>query len=85
MNSELTDAVALLAATEDSERTTRGSWDAADDRQWHRWNAQYLDWLLSSENGAVAARTTNNHHTWFAVETIALSLTVSNNGTIPRE
>ena len=67
--------VALLAAA--AKDGGAGGWDTADDLAWQKWNADYLTWLLTSENGAVAARTTNNHHTWLAVETIALALTTN--------
>jgi hypothetical protein len=78
-NSEMTDAVALLTAA--ASTGTVGGWDATDALAWHKWNVQYLNWLLTSENGAVEARATNNHHTWLAVESIALALTVENGST----
>lgn len=73
-NSQMTDAVALLTAA--ASDGAGGGWDTSDERAWQKWNAAYLHWLTTSANGAVAAQTTNNHHTWLAVETIALALAV---------
>jgi hypothetical protein len=42
---------------------------------------EYLHWLLTSKLGHTEIKTTNNHHTWLAVETMALALSTNASAT----
>ena len=66
-NSRLTDALVLLQST--------GSlpWSVAAGVA--RWNAQYLQWLITSTHGKDEADMHQNHATWHTVESAALALT----------
>ncbi|HEY0810107.1 MAG TPA: alginate lyase family protein, partial [Longimicrobiales bacterium] len=65
---EIVDATVLL----------RGSkhWTNADDAALKSWFSQYLNWLLTSPNGAHERAAKNNHGSWYAAQTAAYALYV---------
>ena len=65
-NSRLTDSIALLASTAVLPEQTAA--------RLARWNAQYLEWLLTSRNGLAEADMNQNHATWHTVESAALAV-----------
>jgi hypothetical protein len=46
---------------------------AADEAAIHAWFNQYLQWLLTSKNGAAEHLAANNHGTWFLAQSIAIA------------
>ncbi|MHB0775762.1 alginate lyase family protein [Halomonas sp. WWR20] len=46
----------------------------ADDRAVKQWYAQFLDWLLTSDNGIEEGRADNNHGTWYDAQVVAFAL-----------
>jgi hypothetical protein len=53
-------------------------WTASSQQQFGVWNAAFLEWLLTSPNGRSEGTTTNNHFTWYTVQTAALALDSGN-------
>jgi len=47
------------------------SWSASDKAALQQWLAAYLDWLLTSPNGAHERAARNNHGSWYAAQTAA--------------
>ena len=47
------------------------SWTAADKAALQQWFALYLNWLLTSPNGAHERAARNNHGSWYAAQTAA--------------
>ncbi|HEV8265130.1 MAG TPA: alginate lyase family protein [Gemmatimonadales bacterium] len=64
----LLDALALLDGSPD--------WTAADRQGMREWMGAFLDWLLTSRIGQEEAAATNNHGSWYDVQTTALALFV---------
>ena len=54
------DAVVLLAGSP--------SWSVDDQKALDAWGNTYLDWLLTSKNGADECAAKNNHGTWYDVQ-----------------
>jgi hypothetical protein len=48
-----------------------GSWTPADKAALQQWFAAYLNWLLTSPNGAHERAARNNHGSWYAAQTAA--------------
>jgi hypothetical protein len=48
------------------------NWDAKDQAAVHRWFAEYLHWLLTSENATDERRSGNNHASWWAAQVAAV-------------
>ncbi len=46
-------------------------WSAGDLAGLRQWFSDYLDWLLTSENGSAEEAEANNHGTWFDVQVVA--------------
>jgi hypothetical protein len=69
-NSEVTDAVALLARS--------AHWTPTDAKGMRNWNTLYLDWLLRSPLGRKEFNQSNNHFTWLEVEALALARSTGN-------
>ena len=49
------------------------SWSAADKAALQQWFQTYLNWLLTSPNGAHERAARNNHGSWYAAQTAAYS------------
>ena len=47
------------------------SWTATDKADLQQWFASYLNWLLTSPNGAHERAARNNHGSWYAAQTAA--------------
>ena len=47
------------------------SWNATDKAALQQWLAAYLNWLLTSPNGAHEREARNNHGSWYAAQTSA--------------
>ena len=47
------------------------SWTASDKAALQQWLAAYLNWLLTSPNGAHEREARNNHGSWYAAQTAA--------------
>jgi hypothetical protein len=60
---EAVQAAGLLAQSQ--------SWTDADDKALQAWFRKYLDWLLTSPNGAHERAARNNHGSWYAAQTAA--------------
>lgn len=52
------------------------SWNATDKAALQAWFRSYLDWLLTSPNGAHERVAKNNHGSWYAAQTAAYALLV---------
>jgi hypothetical protein len=52
------------------------SWTAKDKSALQSWFKQYLNWLLTSPNGAHERAAKNNHGSWYAAQTAAYALFV---------
>lgn len=52
------------------------SWSASDDAALKSWFKTYLDWLLTSPNGAHERAAKNNHGSWYAAQTASYALYV---------
>ena len=52
------------------------SWTAKDDAALKGWFRSYLDWLLTSPNGAHEREAKNNHGSWYAAQTAAYAMYV---------
>jgi len=68
---DVRDIVGLI----DALRLLRGSaaLSGSDQDQVNRWLADYLDWLVTSENGKLERAAPNNHGTWYLYQTIAIA------------
>ena len=62
------DAVGLLAGSH--------SWTDNDQRAMQEWCSDFLDWMLTSNNGKDEAAATNNHGTFYDVQVASLALFV---------
>jgi Alginate lyase len=62
----LVDAVGLLEGSK--------SWTAADEKGIKDWCADFLDWMLHSENGKAEAAAKNNHGSYYDVQVASLAL-----------
>jgi hypothetical protein len=52
------------------------AWTPADKQQLQAWFRSYLNWLLTSPNGAHERRARNNHGSWFGAQTATYALYV---------
>ncbi len=50
------------------------SWSAKDDAGLKAWFRSYLDWLVTSPNGAHEREARNNHGSWYAAQTAAYAM-----------
>lgn len=50
------------------------SWADKDQKELKQWFSQYLNWLLTSENGIEEAKTQNNHAVWFDVQISSVAI-----------
>ncbi|GGA95410.1 alginate lyase family protein [Puia dinghuensis] len=50
------------------------AWTTTDAKALRSWYTQYLDWMLSSNNGTQEHNATNNHGTWFLAQATACAL-----------
>jgi hypothetical protein len=50
------------------------SWTPADQAALQQWFREYLNWLITSPNGAHERAAVNNHGSWFAAQTAAYAL-----------
>lgn len=50
------------------------SWSPSDNEALQQWFRQYLDWLLTSPNGAHERAAKNNHGSWYAAQTAVYAL-----------
>ena len=62
------DAAGLLAGSR--------SWTDADQRALQKWCSDFLDWVVTSNNGKDEAAATNNHGTFYDVQVAAMALFV---------
>lgn len=69
-NNQVTDAARLLAWSK--------SWSLQNQSIFDSWNAKYVDWLVSSSMGRGEGRATNNHFTWYTVQSLTLALDTNN-------
>ncbi|MBN4003197.1 alginate lyase family protein [Nostoc sp. LPT] len=60
------DSIGLLAESKD--------WNLKDQYEIQQWFSQYLEWLLTSDNGKDEAEASNNHATWYAAQAAAIAL-----------
>jgi hypothetical protein len=65
-----------LIGIADAAITLQGSaaWTKADANGLRSWYAQYLDWMLASNNGQEEHRAANNHGSWFLAQATAYAL-----------
>ena len=49
-------------------------WSAGDLDRLRQWFSDYLDWLLTSENGRAEGAQANNHGTWFDAQVVAYAV-----------
>ena len=59
----------------DAVRSLHGSpgLSKSDEREFDRWLDEFLDWLLTSENGKLERAAPNNHGTWYLYLTVGIS------------
>jgi len=50
------------------------AWTGSDQQAMKTWLGQYLQWLLTSDNGRKEASARNNHGTWYDVQAASLAL-----------
>ena len=62
------DAVGLLASSH--------SWTDNDQRAMQKWCSDFLDWMVTSDNGKDEAAATNNHGMFYDVQVVSLALFV---------
>eukprot|EP00037_Helgoeca_nana_P010383 m.91178 g.91178 ORF g.91178 m.91178 type:complete len:465 (+) comp20171_c0_seq1:78-1472(+) len=67
---DILDSVALLRFT--------GAWESTDDAALRDWFAEWLDYLLSSQNGRDEAASLNNHGTNYDRHVVAIALALGN-------
>jgi hypothetical protein len=67
------DAIGLLESS--------GYWSASDTKKMKDWFKQYLNWLLTSDNGIDEAGWYNNHGTWYDAQTVHIALFVGDTTT----
>jgi hypothetical protein len=51
-----------------------GYWSGSDTEKMKEWFRQYLNWLLTSDNGIDEAGWYNNHGTWYDAQTVHIAL-----------
>ncbi len=61
---------------DDPESKLRGEdiWPASDRAALRRWFSDYLDWLLTSDNGRDECKEFNNHGTWYDAQVVAFAI-----------
>jgi len=64
----LIEAIGMIGAS--------SAWTDADQATLQQWFREYLDWLMTSPNGTLEAAQSNNHGTWWAVQTALYALFV---------
>ncbi len=64
--SEAADAAGLLAGS--------AAWTGQDQTEFKAWLEAYLNWLLTSKNGRDEANASNNHGSWYDVQSVELAL-----------
>eukprot|EP00038_Savillea_parva_P009743 m.185575 g.185575 ORF g.185575 m.185575 type:complete len:519 (+) comp16481_c0_seq1:78-1634(+) len=69
-NSKVTDAAHLIESS--------SSWPTTSQTAFKAWNAAYVNWLTTSSMGMGEGHATNNHFTWYSVQTLSLALDGSN-------
>lgn len=65
---EMLDGVSLLSGSK--------SWSESDDNRLKEWMSEFLDWLISSEQGKEESQQANNHSTAYDVLTSAIAIYV---------
>lgn len=65
---EMLDGVALLSGSK--------AWTKKNDKELRRWMGQFLDWILTSEQGKEESQQANNHSTAYDAQAIAIAMYV---------
>ncbi|KAM0420390.1 hypothetical protein ACHAPT_011810 [Fusarium lateritium] len=73
--SSVLDAVAILS---DSEAP---GWSSSNTRDFKKWNKEFLSWFINSENGKKASAATNNHGTFYKMNTASIAYFVKDSKT----
>ncbi len=60
-----------------------GVWQMDERKRLLQWFADYLDWLLTSENGQQEKKTLNNHATWWTAQVAALAVYTGRTDILP--
>jgi len=68
--SRLIDDIGLLAGS--------SAWTTTDQTNLQIWFTHYLHWLQTSDKGRAAAKTVNNHQTWYRVQVAPIALFLGN-------
>ncbi len=70
---DIIDAIGLLETSE--------YWSGNDTKEMKEWFRNYLNWLLTSDNGIEEAGWYNNHGTWYDAQTVHIALFVGDTAT----
>ncbi|UPL02308.1 hypothetical protein LCI18_013242 [Fusarium solani-melongenae] len=73
--SAVLDAVAIL-----SDSRAPG-WSSRDTRDFKKWNKQFLSWFINSDSGKKARASTNNHATFYRMNTASIAHFVKDSNT----
>ncbi|MFI3247060.1 MAG: alginate lyase family protein [Ferrimonas sp.] len=65
LSDRLVDALALLKGS--------NAWTAQDEEQMQAWMNQFLDWLITSEQGTAEMFSENNHGTWMQTQVAGIA------------